>query len=431
MGKFTETITGVLTEDTTLTAKEPETKEYGSYILATYKKVDGKANISHLDTYSSIIYKIELFSDTTVETTYKIIFNPSTSSNNYVTSMFNGSDIVRIDFRHFDLQYADTAKITNIGFFCANCANLDTVIGFETLNLEDVTYMFKMFYNCKKLIGTMTMPKPPTKAFKKAIDYVNSTYDENWNLKDIVYVDERKQLTMNYMFAETGIKSFVFDEDWAETKVYCNMGYFFNNDTNLTSVTNIPSGYAHLYSYMFAGCTALTSIDIGAIMPEKMNYMFDACSSLQEINGTIFIDKFDKLPLVTSTYYDLPDKDTEYTHYYDGRKSNHYYIYDENSAATAWDACADFTATYETLNNHNAYFVFSNCPTLKKYPLLTGYYDCKRATTKDSSLWDQAVTLNTSTISLMLFINNSNELCNTLGMTSAQVALYKDQHINN
>jgi hypothetical protein len=74
MGKFTETITGVLTEDTTLTSKEPETKEYSSYILATYKKVDDKANISHLDMYSSIIYKIELFSDTTVETTYKIIF---------------------------------------------------------------------------------------------------------------------------------------------------------------------------------------------------------------------------------------------------------------------------------------------------------------------------------------------------------------------
>jgi hypothetical protein len=345
--------------------------------------------------------------------------------------MFNGSDIVRIDFRHFDLQYTDTAKITDIGFFCANCTNFDIVIGFETLNLEDATYMFKMFYNCKKLTGTMIMSKPPTKAFKKAIDYVNSTYDENWNLKDIVYVDERKQLTMNYMFAETGIKSFIFDEDWVETKVYCNMGYFFNNDTNLTSVTNIPSGYAHLYSYMFAGCTALTSIDIGVIMPEKMNCMFDTCSSLQEIDGTIFIDKFDNIPLLTTAYYDLPDADTEYEKYYDGCKSKHYCMYDDSDDFNAWDACAEFTAAYDTLKNHDACFVFSNCPTLKKYLLLTGYYYCKRATTNDSSLWSQTVYLNTNHIKLMIFINNSNELCNVLGMASAQLVLYENQHIYN
>lgn len=293
MGVYKKTQTETVKGDTVISLASTA-QELGSYLDITYLKEDdgtvkdlvSPSAWNGINTYK-ILYSYDKISETDTTATYRFIFKPSTSSTTYIGSMFaENTKITTVDFSHFDPYYSDTAYITNLYGFFKDCTGLTTIIGFEKLNIERISYMAYMFQGCTSLTGDIKLPPPPTEPTYKAIDYQKSTYDENWNLKDIVYYDQPKQISMNYLFANTAIKSIDFS-NWTNNQCETNMGYLCEHCDGLTEVDfcaiNVPTTAS-----MFAYCTNLEKATVNKDnYITNSNHMFAYCTSLSVIDGIL------------------------------------------------------------------------------------------------------------------------------------------------
>jgi hypothetical protein len=293
MGVYKKTQTETVKGDTVISLANTA-QELGSYLDITYLKEDdgtvkdlvSPSAWNGINTYK-ILYSYDMISETDTTATYRFIFKPSTSSTSYIGSMFaENTKITTVDFSHFDPYYSDTSYITNLYGFFKDCTGLTTIIGFEKLNIERVSYMAYMFQGCTSLTGDIKMPPPPTEPTYKAIDYQKSTYDENWNLKDIVYYDQPKQISMNYLFANTAIKSIDFS-NWTNNQCETNMAYLCEYCDGLTEVDfcaiNVPTTAS-----MFAHCTNLEKATVNKDnYITNSNHMFAYCTSLSVIDGIL------------------------------------------------------------------------------------------------------------------------------------------------
>ena len=293
MGVYKKTQTETVKGDTVISLASTA-QELGSYLDITYLKEDdgtvkdlvSPSAWNGINTYK-ILYSYNKISETDTTATYRFIFKPSTSSTTYIGSMFaENTKITTVDFSHFDPYYSDTAYITNLYGFFKDCTGLTTIIGFEKLNIERISYMAYMFQGCTSLTGDIKLPPPPTEPTYKAIDYQKSTYDENWNLKDIVYYDQPKQISMNYLFANTAIKSIDFS-NWTNNQCETNMGYLCEYCDGLTEVDfcaiNVPTTAS-----MFAHCTNLEKATVNKYnYITNANHMFAYCTSLSVIDGIL------------------------------------------------------------------------------------------------------------------------------------------------
>lgn len=293
MGVYKKTQTETVKGDTVISFVDTP-QELGSYLDITYLKEDdgtvkdlvSPSAWNGINTYQ-ILYSYDKISETDTTATYRFIFKPSTSAISYIGSMFaENTKITTVDFSHFDPYYGDTSYITNLYGFFKDCTGLTTIIGFEKLNIERVSYMAYMFQGCTSLTGDIKMPPPPTEPTYKAIDYQKSTYDENWNLKDIVYYDQPKQISMNYLFANTAITSIDFS-NWTNNQCETNMGYLCEYCDGLTEVDfcaiNVPTTAS-----MFAHCTNLEKATVNKDnYITNSNHMFAYCTSLSVIDGIL------------------------------------------------------------------------------------------------------------------------------------------------
>ena len=271
-----------------------------------------------------------MFGDCTHLTSLDITnFNTAKVTN--MGNMFLGcSNLTSLDLTNFN-----TAKVTDMhGMFkgCSALTSLD-LTNFNTAEVRDMNRMFymldesstalttiyvsdnfvttnvqngeNMFKNCTKLKGFK-------KYFLLHTDHQYANYTTGYFTSGCGYAefdDATGTLTFRYKAVkpkgaydlnaeafrpqwkniETTVKKVVFNASFANAKPTICYAWFYNN-TNLTTIEGLE--YLNTedvtnMEYMFAGCSALESLDLSKFNTAKvtsMAYMFNKCSALKSLN---------------------------------------------------------------------------------------------------------------------------------------------------
>ena len=162
-----------------------------------------------------------------------------------------------------DLEYLNTAKVTDMGKMFHGCSAL-TSLDLTNFNTANVTYMDNMFEGCSAL---------------KSLDLTN------FNTAKMTY--------MSCMFMGcSGLESLNLTN--FNTENVTDMSWMFYGCSALKSLdlTNFNTANVDFMIHMFYGCSALKSLDLTNFNTAKvtyMNNMFEGCSALTTIYAS---DKF-------------------------------------------------------------------------------------------------------------------------------------------
>ncbi len=162
-----------------------------------------------------------------------------------------------------DLEYLNTAKVTDMGKMFHGCSAL-TSLDLTNFNTANVTYMDNMFNGCS------------------ALESLNLT---NFNTENVT--------NMSCMFMGcSGLESLNLTN--FNTENVTDMSWMFYGCSALTSLdlTNFNTANVDFMIHMFYGCSALKSLDLTNFNTAKvtyMNNMFEGCSALTTIYAS---DKF-------------------------------------------------------------------------------------------------------------------------------------------
>ena len=162
-----------------------------------------------------------------------------------------------------DLEYLNTAKVTDMGKMFHGCSAL-TSLDLTNFNTANVTYMDNMFNGCS------------------ALESLNLT---NFNTENVT--------NMSSMFMGcSGLESLNLTN--FNTENVTDMSWMFYGCSALKSLdlTNFNTANVDFMIHMFYGCSALKSLDLTNFDTAKvtyMNNMFEGCSALTTIYAS---DKF-------------------------------------------------------------------------------------------------------------------------------------------
>ena len=162
-----------------------------------------------------------------------------------------------------DLEYLNTAKVTDMGKMFHGCSAL-TSLDLTNFNTANVTYMDNMFNGCS------------------ALESLNLT---NFNTENVT--------NMSSMFMGcSGLESLNLTN--FNTENVTDMSWMFYGCSALKSLdlTNFNTAKVDFMIHMFYGCSALKSLDLTNFNTAKvtyMNNMFEGCSALTTIYAS---DKF-------------------------------------------------------------------------------------------------------------------------------------------
>ena len=162
-----------------------------------------------------------------------------------------------------DLEYLNTAKVTDMGKMFHGCSAL-TSLDLTNFNTANVTYMDNMFNGCS------------------ALESLNLT---NFNTENVT--------NMSCMFMGcSGLESLNLTN--FNTENVTDMSWMFYGCSALKSLdlTNFNTANVDFMIHMFYGCSALKSLDLTNFNTAKvtyMNNMFEGCSALTTIYAS---DKF-------------------------------------------------------------------------------------------------------------------------------------------
>ena len=259
------------------------------------------------------------------------ITNFNTAKVTDMGNMFLGcSNLTSLDLTNFN-----TAKVTDMqGMFkgCSALTSLD-LTNFNTTEVRDMNRMFymldesstalttiyvsdnfvttnvqngeKMFKNCTKLKGFKKYflldtdhqyANYKTGYFTSGCGYAefdNATGTLTFSYKGVkpegAYDLNAEAFRPQWKNIETTVKKVVFNASFANAKPTICYAWFYNN-SNLTTIEGLE--YLNTedvtnMEYMFAGCSALESLDLSKFNTAKvtsMAYMFNKCSALKSLN---------------------------------------------------------------------------------------------------------------------------------------------------
>ena len=231
-----------------------------------------------------------------------------------VTSMrsmfYNCKKLTYLDVSHFDI-----AKVTDMYWMFFNCSSLETIFCKKDwhLNLPESS---DMFYNCVKLKGdkgtsysdfhvTASYAHPDGGSDNPGYFSSIEPYAVVSGNRLTFYYDEKKDTRSGtkydipwragYFPGYTGrdgnpnITTVTFDSSFGNYHGLTSTSRMFTGLSALTTINNL--GYLHTenvtdMSYMFVGCSSLTSLDLTAFDTKKvtnMSSMFSGCSALTTI----------------------------------------------------------------------------------------------------------------------------------------------------
>ena len=184
----------------------------------------------------------------------------------------------------FDDSFANCTSITNTSYWFANCEELTTISGIENLKTNNVIFMYRMFYRCRKL----------TSVDVSHFETQNVTYmrDMFCLCSSLTSIDLNNFNTSNVsdmfgMFNGCG-KLTSLDLGNFDTKNVTDMGRMFEYCSMLTNlnVSHFDTGNVTDMVLMFSDCNSLTSLDVSNFDTKNVTYMdcmFRGCSALTTI----------------------------------------------------------------------------------------------------------------------------------------------------
>ena len=209
----------------------------------------------------------------------------------------------------FDESFKTYAP-TSLEHFFAGCSTLETISGLEYLNTENVTNMYRMFYECNKL-SSLDLSKFNTEKVTdmrgmfygcqklSSLDLSNFNTEKVENMMgmffscsaltslDLSNFNTKKVKHMNSMFESCSALSSLDLSNFNTANVE-SMGNMFFNCSALSSFTlsNFNTANVEFMDNMFNGCSVLTSLDLSNFNTKEVRYMysmFQACSALTTI----------------------------------------------------------------------------------------------------------------------------------------------------
>ena len=229
--------------------------------------------------------------------------NFNTANVTAMDNMFKGcSALTSLDLTNFN-----TAEVTNMNHMFFGCSALKTIYASDKFVTTKVKADENMFYGCKSLKGYEDSKVDhnyancsPTGYFTSECEYAvfdNATRTLTFRYKGVkpegAYDLNVKAITPQWKNIGPNVKKVVFDASFASARPTICYAWFYNN-TNLTTIEGIEylntENVTHM-GYMFAGCSALESLDLTKFNTAKvtsMEYMFNKCSALKSLNLSSF-----------------------------------------------------------------------------------------------------------------------------------------------
>ena len=188
----------------------------------------------------------------------------------------------------FDASFAYTRPTCTFWWF-AEMTNLSDITGIQYLNTANVTYMNKMFYNCKALTS-LDLSSFNTENVTNMSEMF--FYCSNLTSLNVSNFNTAKVTTMFRMFDGCS-KLTSLDLSSFNTSSVKTMESMFTICTNLTNlnVSSFNTENATNMSSMFYDCNALTSLDVSSFNTEKvtnMSCMFYECNALTSLDVSSF-----------------------------------------------------------------------------------------------------------------------------------------------
>ena len=225
--------------------------------------------------------------------------NFNTANVTAMDNMFKGcSALTSLDLTNFN-----TAEVTNMNHMFFGCSALKTIYASDKFVTTKVKADENMFYGCKSLKGYEDSKVDhnyancsPTGYFTSECEYAvfdNATRTLTFRYKGVkpegAYDLNVKAITPQWKNIGPNVKKVVFDASFASARPTICYAWFYNN-TNLTTIEGIEylnTENVTNMGYMFAGCSALKSLDLTKFNTAKvtsMEYMFNKCSALKSLN---------------------------------------------------------------------------------------------------------------------------------------------------
>ena len=225
--------------------------------------------------------------------------NFNTANVTAMDNMFKGcSALTSLDLTNFN-----TAEVTNMNHMFFGCSALKTIYASDKFVTTKVKADENMFYGCKSLKGYEDSKVDhnyancsPTGYFTSECEYAvfdNATGTLTFRYKGVkpegAYDLNVKAITPQWKNIGPNVKKVVFDASFASARPTICYAWFYNN-TNLTTIEGIEylnTENVTNMGYMFAGCSALESLDLTKFNTAKvtsMEYMFNKCSALKSLN---------------------------------------------------------------------------------------------------------------------------------------------------
>ena len=339
-----------------------------------------------------------------------------------------------------------TDNVTGMVEMFRNCSSLTSldVRGFKT---DNVTDMYGMFYNCYSLTTIYIGDGWSTKAVisgaymfnncSKLVGCKGTTYDSSHIDETYAHIDEGTAnpgyftsinkdpqpyavlssdntiLTFYYddkmesrggmsvgPFSESSargwnnqreaITTVVFDASFANCTSLTSTTCWFNGFSNLITITGIESlktDNVTRMSFMFDGCSSLTSLDVSGFKTDKvtdMSYMFGGCSNLTSLDVSGF--KTDNVTDMSGLFDDCSSLTSlDVTGFKTDNVTNMYFMFYGCSSLTSFDvsgfktdnvtdmgemfgSCSSLTSLdvsgFKTHNVTNMYGMFGSCSSL-------------------------------------------------------------------
>ena len=279
-----------------------------------------------------------------------------------VTTMANMFNACSQKLKVLDLSSFNTAAVTDMGSMFNSCGNLVAIIAGNGWTVDNVTSSTGMFSGCTKLVGgngtkynssiadktraRIDAPQQPgylTGTDSAPTPYVVLSSDG----KTLTFLCDGQRLTHvnseTTFFLNSGsypgwidinglqteldnIETVVFDESFSYARPTTCYYWFYNLKklTTVTGIENLNTSEVTEMRYMFASCTALTSLDLSSFNTEKVVYfdnMFYGCTSLTSLNLSGFTTQSNGSNVTMSCMFwgctsltdlNLTDFDTQY-----------------------------------------------------------------------------------------------------------------------
>lgn len=232
--------------------------------------------ITSMDT-SNVEYMSSMFSGCIKLPSFRMA-ELNTSKVKYMNGMFGSCNkLASVDFTGID-----ASKVTTMSSMFDNCAALTTVVGLGTLNMPNLTSMYRMFYYCGNL---ESVEMPVTSASLTDMSYMFRNCSDLKTL-DLTSLNTSGLLTLNSAFMYCSSLTTI-DFTGLDLSKVTDMGSTFMGTYSLSTLTGFESmelSSVTTMNRMFY-YSDISTVEFQSSLSSiaDMQYMFDHCSSLTSV----------------------------------------------------------------------------------------------------------------------------------------------------